>query len=581
MSVTVGNRIIIQGSQLNLTGGPYGGMIGIDATADTIYVSNTDNDNVVALSSNGTFIQTLLSGSKPFGLTIDDTGSNIFVSLFMDGTISKISTAFPYTLSTFCTVPGGGNWFVTYINGFLYIVSTFRNCITVVNNIGTVTGTYFINTDNSTFTNPVGITYYGKNLYLGYFGSGENGAGGVLQIPFEPTTGDVFINYKTSLLTNLKVPSELEIYNDVLVITSSPNSQVLFYKLGSNNFSLSYLDFSTVFYPGLLLIPTGLKVYNNLLYITSISEIYKLDMTPPVVSSVTISGSDVILTGLNLSYVISILFGTTPSTFTIVDSSTITTTIPEGNTDTTLYLSDGITTISKALGITRIEPTLGTFTIASLRFGSDPFTPTNPSSNSNGNFSYTSSNSAVATSNGTQIQIVGLGTTTITATQAAYGNYSEKSTTAQFTVTASPPPISPVPGITATICFPAGSRVKTDQGYIEIQKLIAGTHTLKGKDILAITETYSMDEHLVMIEKDAFRNKYPNKNTFISKRHKIYYKGQMKTAQRFVGRPGIYLVPYEGELLYNVLLKEYGVMSVNGLICETLNPINPISKFFM
>ena len=39
-------------------------------------------------------------------------------------------------------------------------------------------------------------------------------------------------------------------------------------------------------------------------------------------------------------------------------------------------------------------------------------------------------------------------------------------------------------------------------------------------------------------------------------------------------------VNYTGELLYNVLLENYGVMSVNNLICETLHPNNLIAKIY-
>ena len=32
--------------------------------------------------------------------------------------------------------------------------------------------------------------------------------------------------------------------------------------------------------------------------------------------------------------------------------------------------------------------------------------------------------------------------------------------------------------------------------------------------------------------------------------------------------------------LYNILLDHYDMMLVNGLLCETLNPINPIAKHY-
>jgi len=134
----------------------------------------------------------------------------------------------------------------------------------------------------------------------------------------------------------------------------------------------------------------------------------------------------------------------------------------------------------------------------------------------------------------------------------------------------------------SAICFPANTYVKTDQGQVEIQNLIPKIHTLHGKTIVAVTDTYCIDDELVLIEKDALRKNYPNQDTLITRRHKIFYHGKMKSAQRLIGtRKGVYFVPYEGEKLYNVLLEEYGVMNVHGMLCETLHPTNPIAKLFL
>jgi len=130
------------------------------------------------------------------------------------------------------------------------------------------------------------------------------------------------------------------------------------------------------------------------------------------------------------------------------------------------------------------------------------------------------------------------------------------------------------------ICFPAGSLVHSDQGIVEIQKLIPGTHTVYGKDIRLITDTYCLDSELVSIEKDAFSEGVPYRRTVISKHHKILYR-KMIEAHEFVGRiPGITLIPYDGKKLYNVLLYVQGRMNVQGMICETLDPSNPIVSQF-
>lgn len=131
------------------------------------------------------------------------------------------------------------------------------------------------------------------------------------------------------------------------------------------------------------------------------------------------------------------------------------------------------------------------------------------------------------------------------------------------------------------ICFPAGTLVHADQGAIEIQKLIPGKHTVYGKEIRMITDTYCIDSQLVCIEKDAFSEGYPYQRTCISNHHKILCRGKMIEAKEFVGRmKGVSFVPYDGNKLYNVLLYEVGRMNVQGMICETLDPSNPILSQF-
>jgi hypothetical protein len=55
----------------------------------------------------------------------------------------------------------------------------------------------------------------------------------------------------------------------------------------------------------------------------------------------------------------------------------------------------------------------------------------------------------------------------------------------------------------------------------------------------------------------------------------------MIEAIHFVGKfKRVFLFPYKGETLYNVLLDEPFTMRVNNLICETLHPNNIIAKLF-
>ncbi len=133
--------------------------------------------------------------------------------------------------------------------------------------------------------------------------------------------------------------------------------------------------------------------------------------------------------------------------------------------------------------------------------------------------------------------------------------------------------------IQSRICFPAGTTIQTDQGILEIQTLCP-ENTIDGKRIVAITKTYGMDSDLVCVKRGALRKNYPNKTTLMTRCHRLWLKGELISAQRLLDQPGFSLVPYNGEKLYNVLLEEAGRMKVHGMWVETLDPINPIAKFF-
>lgn len=131
----------------------------------------------------------------------------------------------------------------------------------------------------------------------------------------------------------------------------------------------------------------------------------------------------------------------------------------------------------------------------------------------------------------------------------------------------------------ANICFCAGTMIHTDQGPVEIQKIQIG-HTVYGKEIKGLTETYYTESQLVKVPPHAFHADYPYRETVMSKHHKIWFQGKMVEAQALIGYAGISWTPYHHEKLYNVLLDEEGRMNVQGMICETLDPANPIAARF-
>jgi len=129
------------------------------------------------------------------------------------------------------------------------------------------------------------------------------------------------------------------------------------------------------------------------------------------------------------------------------------------------------------------------------------------------------------------------------------------------------------------ICFPKGTPVTTDQGNITIDSLNTDLHTIKGNNIVGITQCQPIQKYIVCIEKDSLSKNVPSQQTLISKEHNIYYQGEMIKAKDLVDLcENVYLVNYNGETLYNVLLKQHDTMMVNNLICETLDPENIVAK---
>ena len=133
----------------------------------------------------------------------------------------------------------------------------------------------------------------------------------------------------------------------------------------------------------------------------------------------------------------------------------------------------------------------------------------------------------------------------------------------------------------SNVCFPANTPITTDQGVITIDKIQPHAHTIRGKKIVAITQTVSRSNYLVCFEKHAICTNVPSERTVVSNNHLIFHKGKMMKAEDFIGKyTNIYKTAYKNEILYNVLLQEYDTILVNNLLCETLHPDNMIAKLY-
>ncbi len=129
------------------------------------------------------------------------------------------------------------------------------------------------------------------------------------------------------------------------------------------------------------------------------------------------------------------------------------------------------------------------------------------------------------------------------------------------------------------ICLVGGTPILTDEGYIEIENIKPGKNKINGRNIIAISQSISPDNELVCFEKDSLGLNIPSQKTIMTKEHKIFYNKELREAHTFIGMNNkIYNVPYDGEILYNVLLEIHHTMNVNNMIVETLHPQHKIAR---
>jgi hypothetical protein len=135
----------------------------------------------------------------------------------------------------------------------------------------------------------------------------------------------------------------------------------------------------------------------------------------------------------------------------------------------------------------------------------------------------------------------------------------------------------------STICFIGSTPIVTDQGIFPVDKIDPAKYTIQGKPILAITRTIEKKNmYLVHIEKDALAPNLPTNPITMTENHLVWYQGKKMYASELVGQyDNVTLVPYKGEILYNIALDKHSFMKVNGLYIETMHPKNPLVKHFI
>jgi len=140
---------------------------------------------------------------------------------------------------------------------------------------------------------------------------------------------------------------------------------------------------------------------------------------------------------------------------------------------------------------------------------------------------------------------------------------------------------SEVPSPYAHLCFPMGTPVRTDQGDIPIHELIPNKHTIRGSPIVDVSHTRMRGNKMVQVAPHSLGHNYPEITTHLSPEHRIMVDGYMIQAKNLIGEfYGVKSAPYNGEVLYNVLMDKYTTMCVNGMNVETIDPGCAIAKLY-
>ena len=136
--------------------------------------------------------------------------------------------------------------------------------------------------------------------------------------------------------------------------------------------------------------------------------------------------------------------------------------------------------------------------------------------------------------------------------------------------------------LAANICYLKGTKIVTDQGIVEIEK-ITGKNSIKGKMVRMISKTKNMDDYMVLIKKNAFYENIPSADTYVTGEHNLFMNREMVSAKLLVNGTTIRKVKMADAIVYNVMLQgeREGRMIANNLITETLNPSSPFAKALM
>ena len=103
--------------------------------------------------------------------------------------------------------------------------------------------------------------------------------------------------------------------------------------------------------------------------------------------------------------------------------------------------------------------------------------------------------------------------------------------------------------INYNICFPGNTPITTDQGIIPIKKINTNFHTIRNMSIQDITKSVLYDKYVVCFKTNSLGENIPSQDTYISKNHMVFFKGEFKPAYQFVNYDNIIKTKYNGDCI--------------------------------
>jgi hypothetical protein len=179
------------------------------------------------------------------------------------------------------------------------------------------------------------------------------------------------------------------------------------------------------------------------------------------------------------------------------------------------------------------------------------------------------------TSEGTTVIVGGAGGTPYNLT--ILGKAASYATVLNVTTSVVLPPGASI-GVSSTICFVAGTPVLTDNdGYVPIEHLKPGYHTINNSKVLVVTESITPEKHLAVLPVNSLSLGVPSAETIMSLNHRIFHNDKWQKSVELT----TFYVEYNKEVLFNVVLDKPGPMIVNNMTVETLDKENIIAQVFL